>query len=111
MSAEMTPVRDAECDPAVESRRARWMILGGVTSVAVAAAINLAVSEWTQELESLADGPRLSTYVRLILTVGGLVAAGVAVSPYLAGKRRPAAGFWGRSQVSMGRANGHAGSG
>ena len=80
MSAEMTPVRDAECDPAVESRRARWMILGGVTSVAVAAAINLAVSEWTQELESLADGPRLSTYVRLILTVGGLVAAGVAVS-------------------------------
>ena len=71
--------RNAGDGPATNPRLAWQIALGGVACCAVAAVINLATDGLKPNPESLSSETGLAAIARLLLTVGGVFAAGIAV--------------------------------
>src|SRR5262249_2971261 len=80
MLAEPAPVPDAAHGFAAPHRMSWSLILTAVTAVTLAAAINVAVDGAGTPPEMPTSETSFSAFARLILAVGGLFAAGVALS-------------------------------
>jgi hypothetical protein len=72
-------LRNAGDGPPV-ARALPWQLaLGGLIAVAIAAVVNLAVDGMRPRTDALSSQAGFAAIVRLILTVGGIAAAGIAV--------------------------------